>query len=154
MRAAIVAKQKLLRAWGIRYKDAIRPRAIKEAMHEMADAIEKADVALATLPAIDLNKPDDQKSVSDLLNEGLHEGLLLGRNICRKVNTHLAQLDEAGLMLSPEDVKVLNLGSQTAGWTVRAGVRIADNEFRARRDDVLVNLLEQINAARGEAPEK
>ena len=111
----------------------------------MADAIVKAEAALETLPAI-VDKPDDQKSAGELLNEGLHYGLILGRDACKYAIKHMMVLDEAGLMARGEDLKILNWGTGTAGWLVRAGVRVVEGEFRARRDDVLGRLLEQVAA--------
>jgi len=115
----------------------------------MDDAIVVADQALETLPAPNPLKPDEEKTVGELMHEGLWEGLILGRDACRYARAHMRQVIDAGLMIAGEDLKVLRWGTDTAGWLTRAGVRIAEGEFRARHDDTLAKLLEQIAAAKG-----
>lgn len=120
----------------------------------MADAIVKAEAALETLPAIVEDKPDIEKTAGELLNEGLHYGLILGRNACKYAISHMEKLEAAGVMVYGEDLKVLRWGTDTAGWLTRAGVRVVEGEFRARRDDVLGKVLAEIDAARGVEPPK
>lgn len=118
----------------------------------MADAIVKANTALETLEGLPapIDKPDDQKTPGELLNEGLHAGLILGRDACRYAIRHMETIEKAGVLIYGEDLKVLRWGTDTAGWLTRAGIRIAEGEFRAKRDDVLAQLLAQIASAKGE----
>lgn len=146
--AARSLKQALFKSWGIPWYGGKRktPQP-KEAMAIMADAIVKADAVLETLPAL-VDKPDDQKTSGELLNEGMRVGLTLARDACVYASKHLATIQAAGLMVAGEDLKVLRWGTDTAGWLTRASVRVVEGEFRARRDDVLGRLLEQV-AAKG-----
>lgn len=157
MRRAIEAKQKLLRAWGIRYKEAIRKRTVQEVMSEIETAVEKGQQALSSLTtALAKPDPDTSNRAVELLNDGLMIGLQLGCDTCRAVHRHLQQIEAAGLMLTPEDVKVLNLGSQTAGWLVRAGVRIADLQVRQdknRMNEIWARIAEARLAGKTEAAE-
>jgi hypothetical protein len=149
MRQAVALKQQMLRSWGIRWKDACRPVTAKEAIGIMEDAVERTDLVISTLPPlVESDRPDAEKSAGELLNEGLHVGLILGRDVCRAAAKHLEKIEAAGIMLYGEDLKVLRLGTDTAGWLVRAGVRVVEGEFRGRRDDVLGKLLAQIAEAR------
>jgi hypothetical protein len=154
MRKAVVLKQMVLRSWGIRWKDSYRKPTPKETIALMDDAIEKADQALVTITTPDPTKPDELKSPGELLSEGLWEGLVLGRDICRQVRSHVTKTLEAGLLIDGHDLKVMGLGSTTAGWLTRAGIRIAEGEFRAKRDDVLAGLLAQIALVKGEPENK
>jgi hypothetical protein len=154
MRKAVVLKQMVLRSWGIRWKDSYRRLEPRETIALMDDAITKADQALVTITAPDLHKPDEMKSPGELLSEGLWEGLVLGRDICRQVRSHVTKTIEAGLLVDGHDLKVMGLGSTTAGWLTRAGIRIAEGEFRAKRDDVLAGLLAQIALVKGETEKK
>lgn len=113
----------------------------------MDEGEKAADLALLQLPAI-VDKPDEEKTAGELMNEGLHEGLIMGRDAVRYARKHLRQLEAAGVMVYGEDLKVLRWGTDTAGWLTRAGVRIAEGEMRVRRDDVLGKLLDQIAAGK------
>ena len=97
-------------------------------------AVRIADVALEQLPVV-AEKPDAEKTPGELLNEGTRAALIVGRDICRSYDLNA-------------DVKERRLVSDTAGWLARLGVRVAEGEFKARRDDALGRLLEQIAAER------
>ncbi len=109
------------------------------------------DLTGEIVPA-DVNKPDEEKTANELMNEGLHAGLILGRDVVRKCQDELRKLDAAGIMLGNTDMKILRLGTETAAWLVRASVRVAEGEFRSRSNDVLGKLLEQIAATKAATP--
>ena len=113
----------------------------------MTDAIKRAEEALVTLPAIS-DKPDAEKDAGELLTEGLHAGLILGRDACLLARKHMQTVEDAGVLVSGEDLKILRWGTDTAGWLVRAGVRITEEGFRAKRKDLVDDLLEQIATAK------
>jgi len=50
------------------------------------------------------------------------------------------------LLDASADLKERRLVGETAGWMARLGVRVAEGEFQARRDDQLERLLEQLAA--------
>jgi hypothetical protein len=156
--AAARSKQALYKAWGLRWAPHRGKKTPVQRAEILIVAIDKAiieaDQALVTITAPDLSKPDELKSPGELLSEGLWEGLVLGRDICRQVRSHVTKTIEAGLLIDGHDLKVMGLGSTTAGWLTRAGIRIAEGEFRAKRDDVLAGLLAQIALAKGDIEKK
>jgi hypothetical protein len=81
-----------------------------------------------------LEKPDAEMGFGELLHEGTRAALIAGRDICRGYDPDA-------------DLKERRLVSETAGWIARLGVRVAEGEFRARRDDTVGRLLEQLRAA-------
>ena len=85
------------------------------------------------LPAVD--KPVEQMSPAELLGMTSREGLLRLYELLRRP-------------LDAEDLKAQRLVGDMALGVNRLLMRAAEGEFRARRDDALARVLEQIAAER------
>lgn len=107
----------------------------------MADAIEIADLVLAET-TVPVERPDGEKSQTELINESSREGILLQRDTVRLVQ---AQLDARGAEI---DVRLLRAGNEAAMHLRRDAIRLAEDQFKARRSDVLEGLLEELKAQR------
>jgi hypothetical protein len=108
----------------------------------IADAMLERDEVVAADGAVIL--PSDGHS--RLLDEGSRAGLVLQRDT---VLLAQAQLDAAGKPAKkgetrPIDYKLLRLGNDAANALNRLAVRVAEGQFRVRRDDVLATLLEKL----------
>lgn len=102
----------------------------------MDDAIKVGEAAIAALV------PQASEEAT-LLREGMVEGLGLGVDTIKLVRGRLRQLgDEI-------DLKLLRVGNEAAALMVRVGTKIAEAEFRARREDRIGEILERLaNAGR------
>lgn len=101
-----------------------------------------------------------------VLRDAMLDGLVLGQATVRAVAVELeeAVARKAAANAGPGreepvplvvDEKLLRLGNDTAMALCRLGMRAIEGEFRARRDDVLGKLLQEIAASRAVTkPEK
>lgn len=110
----------------------------------MDQALVVIEEVLEVLPA-PRDVPDSEKGTMEILSEGMHEGALFGRDLVRRIRGQLLK-DSDDMAI---DVKLMNLGSQTAGWMMRIGMRGAEEQGRNRRDDVVGRLLKAIEEERG-----
>ena len=111
----------------------------------MAKAVAVVEAALETLP-IPVERPDAEKGAVELLQEGMRESLILGRDTVRVAQEALRRDGEH------VDPKLLRLGNDTGMALCRLGLRAAEGEFRARNHDLIGQLLAAIEAEKGEGP--
>lgn len=110
----------------------------------MDKALEQVGLALDAIPAA-RDVLDGEKSHQELLGEWTRDGLILGRDTVRMVR---AALEADGDAI---DLKLLRLGNDAAAAAARLSMRAQEGEFRAKRSDVIEQLLARI-AVEGAKP--
>jgi hypothetical protein len=136
MREAVARLQASRKAMGLPWfgpKQAPKfpPQEIRDTVGaRMADAVEIADRAIAVL--------ESGESEAALLQESIGAALALNRDTIK--------LAQAALDRDKENVdqKLLRLGNEVATAICRLGMRVAETQFRQKKDDVLVRLLESL----------
>ncbi len=117
----------------------------------MADAVVIAERAIATLEA----GPVD--GLPEVMRGAMLDSLVLQHRTVKAIDQELIEAvaaKEASGGALEVDRNLLRLGNDVAGAVSRLGMRAIEGEFRARRDDVLGKLLEQIAASKAAAPDK
>lgn len=108
-----------------------RTERVKDMARKTVKEIERV---LEDLPA-PIDKPPERMTLLELSTETNRVGLAACLDMCRRYTPDM-------------DIKERRLIAEIAGMTLRANVRLAEGEFRARSDDVLGRLIEMIEAER------
>jgi hypothetical protein len=142
MNASRALKQALFKRLGLPWYGGRLPKAAR-VMEKMEKSLVVAEAMLERDEVVDgeglVLLPSDGHS--QLLDEGSRDGLMLQRDTIRMAR---GQMLDAQANAAPLDYKLLRLGNDAANALNRLAVRVAEGQFRVRRDDVLATLLEKL----------
>lgn len=132
-RAAWRAKQDWRRANGIKAPWGQPPKAGR--VKKMADdTAREIETVLTGLPAA-VDKPPDQMTLPELLQETSRHGLMACLDICRRYEPEM-------------DLKERRLVVDVTGQALRTMIRVMEEGFKARRDDKIDKLLAELEGTR------
>lgn len=140
LRAALLAWAER-KALGLPYLSGRPPGKRSRYVGDIGRAIAMVDEALATLPAVAEGKPEDW-TLPEIVTENGRQGLLRLREF---MAVELLRDGTTGEYLAP---KAARMALDAAAISVRALVRHAEGELRARETSALVQFLERLNRER------
>lgn len=149
MRKAMVARQALFKALGLPWYGGRPPKKASRVLANMDKALMVAETLLAEVEAM----PAAKGTAAAVLDAATVDSLRMQHDIVLLSRPQVDAMREAQAAgeVVPIDYKLLRISNEAARDLNRLSVRVAEGQFRARRDDVLVRLLEQLSAAEKKA---